>query len=370
MDARAPAKIIELRSDTFTLPTAEMLQAITTAQLGNDGYGEDPTVHRLESLAARKLGVEASCLLASGTMANLASLLAHANSRPLMAVLGDQSDLFIYEDKTIATALGVIFSPVTTKKDGTLGISELRNKLEEAADRKISAVICIENPHNLCCGVVLGVDYLVDVGELARRYNAKFHLDGARLFNAAVALGVGAPEIVGAADSVQFCLSKGLSAPVGSIVGGSRNFIGRLREKRKILGGEMRQAGIIAAAGIVALEQMVEALRTDHAHARELAEGLAQLAGVELDLQRVQTNTVVFRINDSRFSTESFIEAAWSRGLRLSEFKQGRIRAVVHSGIDEADIVLALAIFRDLLTTESESPTLPTLPWNEPSSNP
>src|SRR5690349_12981023 len=188
MDARAPAKVIELRSDTFTLPTAEMLQAITTAPLGNDGYGEDPTVNRLESLAARKLGVEASCLLASGTMANLASLLAHADSRPLMAVLGDQSDLFIYEDKTIASALGVIFSPVATKKDGTLGVSELRNKLEEAADRKISAVICLENPHNLCCGVVLGVDYLAEVSELARRYNAKFHLDGARLFNAAVAL--------------------------------------------------------------------------------------------------------------------------------------------------------------------------------------
>ena len=216
-------------------------------------------------------------------------------------------------------------------------------------------LVCLENPHNLSGGVVLSLDYIQEVAEFARSRGARLHLDGARLFHAAVQLNLDPAEITRNADSVQFCLSKGLAAPVGSIVAGSFDFIERVRNKRQMLGGNMRQAGIIAAAGIVALEQMVTRLAEDHANARRFAEGLTRIPGIEVDLKTVQTNTVVFRVTDSRFNVPEFIEITRGFGLHISEFKHGRMRAVFHYGIETADVEEALRIISHVMQEPSEA---------------
>lgn len=331
--------MIELRSDTFTLPTPEMMSAIAEAPLGDDGYREDPTVIRLEELAAAKLGKEAACLTPSGTMANLASILAHCPVSRSIALVGDQSDIHVYEDRGLAGCAGVVLKTVPTQPNGTLLFSDLEREFEKAAGSSSEiALVCLENPHNLCGGIVLPVDYVSRVASFVHARRARLHLDGARIFNAAVRLGLDPAELVKDADSVQFCLSKGLAAPVGSVVVGSSDFIEQVRKKRQMLGGDMRQAGIIAAAGIVALERMVERLQEDHANARRLATGLAQIPGIEVDAGAVQTNTVVFRVVDGRFDCNTFIEAARRYGLSVSDFKRGRLRAVAHYGITQGDI--------------------------------
>ena len=351
--------MIELRSDTFTLPTAEMMSAIVEAPLGDDGYREDPTVIRLEELAAAKLGKEAACLFPSGTMANLASLLAHCPEKGSIALIGDQSDIHVYEDFGLAGCAGVVLKTVPNQADGTLLLSDLEREFDKAASTSSQiTLVCLENPQSLCGGVVLTIDYLRQIAKFIYERAASFHLDGARLFNAAVRLGIGPAEIVQDADSVQFCLSKGLAAPVGSLVVGSAGFIERVRAKRQMLGGNMRQAGIIAAPGIVALEQMVERLQEDHSNARRLAEGLARITGIEVDLRTVQTNTVVFRVIDSRFDGQGFMDAAECQGLRVSDFKRGRLRAVLHYGITEEDVDQALRIITQILEGPSGVPEL------------
>jgi threonine aldolase len=343
--------MIELRSDTFTLPTPQMLRAIASAPLGNDGYGEDPTVNRLERMAADRLGKEASCLMPSGTMANLASLLAHCRHREGAVLMGDGSDLYVYEQEGASLCRGLAYEPVPTQPDGTLRIADLKAALDRAGGVKSHpvAAICLENPHNLCGGIVLPQAYINEVAGFAHRHGVQFHLDGARLFNAAVASRINPAEIVRYADSVQFCLSKGLAAPAGSMVAGSAEFIERVRSFRKILGGAMRQSGIFAAAGIVSLESMVERLSEDHANASRLGQGLARIPGIELDPGAVQTNIVVFKVTDERFSCFSFIASARERGINLCEFKFGRIRAAVHHGITAEQIDQALEILGELM---------------------
>lgn len=351
--AQRRSRPIELRSDTFTLPTAEMMSAIAGAALGDDGYREDPTVIRLEELAAAKLAKEAACLTPSGTMANLAAILTHC-SRGALALIGDQSDIHAYEDQGLARSAGVVLVPVPTEPNGTLLLSTLEKEFTKAADTGATiALVCLETPHNLCGGVVLPIDYIREVADFVHARGARLHLDGARLFNAAIQLDVDPQEIVKNADSVQFCLSKGLAAPVGSLVAGSAEVIEQVRNKRQMLGGNMRQAGIVAAAGIVALERMVGRLREDHANARRLAEALAGIPGIEVDLETVQTNTVVFRVVDRRFNDASFIEAARRFGLHLSDFKRGRLRAVLHYGIVEQDVEEALRIIAGILDEPS-----------------
>jgi threonine aldolase len=349
--------MIELRSDTFTLPTSDMLMAMTTAPLGNDGYGEDPTVIELERLAAACLGKEAACLMPSGTMANLASLLAHCRSGENVVLVGDRSDIYVYEGEGAVLCRGLVYEPMPTQPDGTIRITDLRSALQKHASKSGSCVaaVCLENPHNLNGGVVLPQRYMQEVAELARANDVSLHLDGARVFNAAVALGVSPAEVTRPADSVQFCLSKGLAAPIGSLALGRADFIEKVRDIRRVMGGTMRQAGLIAAAGIIALERMVDRLANDHANARCLAEGLAKLSGIEIDLNTVQTNNVVFRVSDERFTCESFIASAHERGLNLSEFKFGRVRAVVHHGVTAGRIDEALTILGELLV---EGPTL------------
>jgi threonine aldolase len=342
--------MLEFRSDTFTLPSAEMMAAIASAQLGDDGYREDPTVIRLEELAASMLGKEAACLMPSGTMANLASVMVHCPVRDSVALIGDQSDIHVYEDKGLAGCTGVIFRPLHTQPDGTILLTDIARAFSEISDKpeRIS-MVCLENPHNLSGGIVLSLSYVSEVAALVHHHGAQLHMDGARIFNAAVKLKLDPADLVRDADSLQFCLSKGLAAPIGSLAVGSSAYIEKIRSKRKMLGGNMRQAGIIAAAGIVALEKMVSRLAEDHRNARQLAEGLARMPGIQLDLSSVQTNTVVFRVVDPRFDYKSFIQTAWHHGMRLSEFKRGRIRAVTHYGLSEEDIKQALEIFKEVL---------------------
>lgn len=343
--------MIELRSDTFTLPTPQMLEAIIQAPLGDDVYAEDPTVRELEALAAQKVGKEAACLMPSGTMANLASLLAHC-PRGSKILVGNEADLFIYEAGGASICGGLIYEAIPTQPDGTLTLDDLAAAIpvdKNDAQFALPALICIENTHNRCGGLALPLDYLQKLAEFAHAHNLPVHMDGARLFNAAVALQVHPATIAQYVDSLQFCLSKGLSAPIGSMVVGDATWIERVRRIRKMLGGGMRQAGIIAAAGIVALEQMVDRLADDHLHASLLAEGLARQEGLELVCGRIQTNIVLFRVTDERFTWQTFIAALHERGVAIGELGHANIRAVTHRGITRRQIGEALAIIAQVL---------------------
>jgi threonine aldolase len=345
-------RIIDLRSDTVTLPTAEMRRAIAEAPLGDDVYGEDPTINRLEALAAERVGKAAAMLVVSGTMGNLCAILAHCG-RGQEAVVGDQSHIYHYEGGGASVLGGVAFHVVPTAPSGELPLSALASTIRDAEDphEAITRLICLENTHNRCGGVVLSTEYMRSVQRFAQERGLLVHLDGARLFNAAVALSVDVRAITRHVDSVQFCLSKGLAAPVGSILAGDAAFIARARRVRKLVGGGMRQAGIIAAAGIVALEQMVERLAEDHANARVLAEGLASFPQIEIDLATVQSDIVIFKMREGYGVPEAFARALGERGLLIGGIGRGYIRAVTHYGIDAGDIEEALEIMRVTLTS-------------------
>jgi threonine aldolase len=335
-------QFIDLRSDTVTLPTPAMREAMFNSQVGDDVLGEDPTVNRLQALAAARVGKEAALFVASGTMGNLVSLLTHCQ-RGDEIIVGDRAHLFLYEAGG-ASALGGIHSrQVANQVDGKLDLAQI-----EAAIRPDNPhfprtrLICLENTHNRCGGACLTPDYMRQVRELADRYNLGIHLDGARVFNAAVALGVDVKELTRYADSVSFCLSKGLSAPVGSLVCGAVDFISRAHRTRKVVGGGMRQAGVIAASGIVALEHMVDRLAEDHANARRLAEGLADTPGVILDASQVQTNIVIFELQADAMDAAEFCQRLANEGIKMSPIEGRRIRAVTHYGIEAAHIEQAL----------------------------
>jgi threonine aldolase len=342
--------VIDLLSDTVTLPTPAMRAAIGAAAMGDDVYGEDPTVARLEALAASTLGKEAAVLMPSGTMANLAAMLCHC-ARGAEVVVGDESDLYNYEAGGASVVGGLVLHPVRTQPDGRLDLADLAAAIRDPEDDQCApaGVICVENTHNRCGGRVLPLGYLGEVEHFAAVHGVPVHLDGARIFNAACALDVPVARIARHADSVQFCLSKGLSAPIGSMLAGTARLIRNARRVRKMLGGGMRQAGIIAAAGIVALEQMVGRLADDHANARRLARGLAELSGIAIDPSAVETNLVFFRISDDRFTWQSFLHALQRRGVRMGELGYGRIRAVTHSGIAISDIDQVVAAVADVL---------------------
>jgi threonine aldolase len=325
-----------------------MREAMYRAELGDDVMGEDPTVNRLEALAAEMTGKEAALLVVSGTMGNLVSLLSHCR-RGDEAILGDQAHIYHFEAGGASALGGIVFHPVATGRFGELDLEVLKNAIRPAATNVHYAppgVICLENTHNRCGGTVLQPAYLRAVREIADHAGMPVHLDGSRIFNAAVALACGVREFARHTDSVQFCLSKGLSAPVGSLVCGSREFIARARRMRKMVGGGMRQAGVIAAAGIVALNEMVERLAEDHQSARLLAEGLAELPGMQLDLETVQTNIVIFAPEKRQPEGPSFAQLLAREGVKIGDIGGGRFRAVTHYGVSQADIHEAVRIMR------------------------
>jgi threonine aldolase len=343
---------IDLRSDTVTLPSPAMREAMAHAELGDDVYGEDPTVNRLEALAAELVGKEAALLVSSGTMGNLCALLVHCG-RGERAIIGTESHIYNYEAGGASALGGIIYHPIPTNRDGTLNIIALAEAMPHTDDshRSQPGVVCIENTHNRCGGTVLPQDYLIELHKQTQARNLPLHMDGARMFNAAVALGVDVRAITRHVDTVQFCLSKGLSAPVGSILAGPRAAIDQARRVRKMLGGGMRQAGVIAAAGIVALTEMVERLDDDHANARALAEGLAATPGVLLDPHRVQTNIVIFELADepSVPSPQQFIAQLREQGILMGSMGGRRVRAVTHYGISESDVQAAVGAVERVL---------------------
>lgn len=353
--------MIELRSDTFTQPTDAMRRAMSGAEVGDDVYGEDPTVRALEERAAELTGKEAACLMPSGTMANLTALLTHA-PRGSQVLVGDESDIYLYEAGGASVCGGIMYAPVPSQSDGRLLLEDLRAGFpSDPYDPQFAlpSLICLENTQNRCGGAVLPLSYMNQVRDLATEFGVPVHLDGARLFNAAVALGVPASDITRYANSVQFCLSKGLGAPVGSLLTGGHAFIGEARRVRKMLGGGMRQAGVVAAAGLVALMD-TDRLAEDHAHAVRLAEGLADVEGINIDPGAVRTNIVMFRIRDPRFSWQTFAAAAAAQGLAVAELGHGRLRAVTHCGVSTADIDEAVRIVRRIFGSASPAVPQPT----------
>lgn len=347
--------MINLRSDTFTLPTESMMKAIQQAKLGDDVYNEDPTVLELEELAAEMLGKEAASFMPSGTMANLASIMAHC-PRGSKVIVGDESDIYIYEAGGASVCGGIMYDPVQTQPGGILRIEDLEKKFDldpEDPQFALPGLICLENTHNRCSGAILPFSYLERVKQFASEKKVPIHMDGARIFNAAVAMGVHVSAIAQYADSIQFCLSKGLSAPIGSMVVGNKEFITQVKRLRKMLGGGMRQVGIVAAPAIVALKEMVDRLAEDHENARFFAQGLSQLEGIEIDPEKVVTNIVLFRLTSPRFTWQQFLVECERNGLQLSELGYGRLRAVMHYGITREDVEKALSIIEATLKEKS-----------------
>ena len=341
---------IDLRSDTLTKPTESMRRAMAAAEVGDDVFGEDPTVRRLEDLAARQMGKAAALFVASGTMANLVCQMAHCGRGDEMLV-GDQSHIFYYEQGGSAAVAGIHPRTIANQPDGTLDLNDL-----EAAIRPDdphfprTRLIALENTHNRCSGTPLTETYMQSVRHLADRHGLVIHVDGARLFNAAVALQQPARDLVKAADSVSFCLSKGLAAPVGSLVCGAADFIFRARRARKVLGGGMRQAGVLAAAGLVALTEMVDRLAEDHANARNLAERLARLAAVQVNPEQVRTNIVYITLNQGAVSAPDLVRELAQKGVRVLQAGPRTLRAVTHYHIAPSDVEKAADAFADVLT--------------------
>jgi threonine aldolase len=346
---------IDLRSDTVTLPSPEMRQAIANAAVGDDVYGEDPSVNELETLAAKMLGKEAGLFVVSGTMGNLASLLAHCG-RGQEVILGDQSHIYYYENGGASALGGIAYRPVPTAADGTLPLDTLEAAIHSPAHNyhffhyAPPGAICLENTHNRRGGVVLAPEYFAQVAAIAERHALPIHLDGARVFNAAIALRRPITDWTSHVSSIQLCLSKGLGAPVGSVIVGSEPFIWHARRMRKILGGGMRQAGVIAAAGVFALTKMVDRLAVDHANAQILAAGIAALPGVVLDPPRVETNIVVFHVGSAE-TAEALAAALDREGVLVSDFGGGRLRFVTHFGITADDCHRAVAALQKVHRT-------------------
>jgi len=342
-------QFIDLRSDTVTLPTPARREAMASAEVGDDVMGEDPTINRLEAMAAERVGKEAALYVASGTMGNLVSVLTHCG-RGEEIIVGDHGHLFLFEAGSVSAVGGIHSRQVPNRPDGTLDLAQVEAAIRPNDDHfPRTRLICLENTHNRCGGACLTPDYMRQVRALADGYNLKIHLDGARVFNAAVALGVDVCELTRDADSLSFCLSKGLSAPVGSLVCGPADFIREARRARKVLGGGMRQGGVIAAAGVVALEHMIDRLAEDHVNARRLAEGLADIPGVILDPSRVQTNIVYFDLDDGAPGAAEFSRRIAERGVKMGPTGARRIRAVTHYGIEADHIEQALAVVAQVM---------------------
>jgi threonine aldolase len=347
---------IDLRSDTVTHPTPAMREAMYHAEVGDDVYGEDPTINRLQELAAQLLGKEAALFVPTGTMGNTIAMLTHTG-RGQAVIVGDESHVYHYEAGGVSTLGSAPMYIVPTLADGALDLEKVRAGIADESDEHVAAtaLVCIENTHNRRGGTVLSVAQVQAVADLAHAHTIAIHMDGARVFNAAIALGVPIHTLVAPVDSVTFCLSKGLSAPVGSLLLGNKEFIRRAHRMRKLLGGGMRQAGILAAAGIVALEQMVERLADDHEHCKQLAYGLADYPQIEIQPEHVVTNILNFHLRNaqqerlSEAETLLFLQKAREYGVLMGPMGGGIIRAVTHYGIDQQHITLALQGIRKAL---------------------
>jgi threonine aldolase len=343
---------VDLRSDTVTQPTPAMRQAMAQAKVGDDVYGEDPTINRLQEMSAEMLGKDAALFIPSGTMGNLVAILAHCN-RGDEIILGNFSHIFLHTAGGTAALGGVHSYTIPNQADGTLPLDDIRAAIRpDDAHMPITRLVALENTHNRCGGAALSIEYTQAVGSLAREHDLILHLDGARIFNAAAALGVSAADLAAPADSVMFCLSKGLCAPVGSVLCGDKEFIAKAHRMRKQLGGGMRQAGILAAAGIVGLETIVPHLSQDHAQAQNLAKGLATIPGISLYPDTPQTNLVYLSL-DERIPLDARAVAARlaEQRVRVGVVGKRSYRLVVHYWIDDEAVATAVAAFREVISS-------------------
>lgn len=359
--------LIDLRSDTVTHPTPAMRRAMADAELGDDVFGDDPTVNALEERAAELLGKEAGLFVASGTMGNLVAQLAHLG-RGQETIAGREHHIVLDEAAGHAVIVGTSIRALADRPDGTLDPAEIADAFRDPTDahEPITGLITIENTHAHSMGQPLTPADTREVADIAHAHGVPLHIDGARLWNAVIALGVTPRDLADPADSVTFCLSKGLACPVGSVVVGGQDFIWRARRGRKLVGGGMRQAGILAAAGLVALSDgpdgTVERLADDHVNARRLAEALSGMAGITsaggtaqpvpgpLDPARVATNFVLFKVERDR---AAFLEALRARYVLMVEYPHGQVRATTHYGITEADIETTISAVRAVLADTS-----------------
>ena len=336
-------KVIDLRSDTVTQPTDAMRRAMAEAEVGDDVLGEDPTTARLERMAAEMFGKEAAVFTASGTMSNLVAALTHC-SRGDEVIMGSEAHMFWNEVAGAATLAGVQMRLVPNDDQGRLDPAQVASAIRPKGNVSFptTTLVCLENTHNRCYGGVLTPQDTKAVADVAHAHGAAVHLDGARIFNAAVCLEAPVRELVEDVDDVSFCLSKGLSAPVGSILCGSQEFIDGARKWRKMVGGGMRQVGVLAAAGIVALETMIDRLAEDHAHARQLALRLAEIPGINVDPQRCQTNIVFVEVDPGLGSVPEFMGRLSQEGVKASYPGERRFRLVTHRHITAEDVDIAI----------------------------
>ena len=336
---------IDLRSDTVTLPTKEMREAISNAELGDDVFQEDPTINNLEKLAAKKFNKEAAVFLPSGTMANLVAVLTHCN-RGDEVMLGDQSHTFLYEAGGISSFGGVHSRQLKNHNDGTIHLNDIKNAIRKKdVHFPPSRLICLENTHNRCFGMPLETNYVNEVVDIAKNNDMSVHVDGARIFNAAVATGSTVADLTKNVDSVSFCLSKGLSAPSGSLLCGDKNFIHRARFNRKALGGGMRQAGILAAAGVVAIDIMSAKIIEDHRNAKALAVGIAKIDGIIIEIEKIKTNIIYFKLDHPKINSESLLDIMSKKNIRFFELGPNWFRLVTHSGISKENIDYVISEF-------------------------
>ena len=353
------SKMIDLRSDTVTLPSDEMRRAILSAKLGDDVFGEDPTVNELETKAAKITGKEAALLVPSGTMGNLVSVLVHCQ-RGTEIILGDKSHTFMYEAGGISAFGGIHSRQLKNQMDGTINIDDIQTAIRmDNVHFPKTAAITLENTHNICNGAPLFPEYIHEVAKIAHNNNMKLHIDGARIFNASVAQDLDVAKLVIDADSVTFCLSKGLSAPVGSIVCGSEKFVYEARRIRKALGGGMRQAGIIAAAGIYSLNNMQDQIRSDHENAKRLAEGIDQIEGLSIDLENIKTNILYFDIEKGTSRCDKLFQQTQNMDIYpfevnldsicFFESRSNHFRLVTHFGITSDDIDKTLSVLQNMV---------------------
>ncbi len=333
---------VDLRSDTVTQPTPEMRRAMAEAAVGDDVLGDDPTARRLERMAADLLGKEAGLYTPSGTMSNLLAVLTWCHPGDEI-IVGSEAHMLWHEGGGASALGGVVFRTVPNDGLGRFNPDDVEATIRPKSPAlPPTTLVCLENTQNRCSGAVITPGDTAAIANIAHQHDARVHLDGARLFNAAVALGVPVSALAAEADSVCFCVSKGLSAPVGSVLCGPEEFIGRARRWRRTVGGGMRQVGIIAAAGIVALESMVERLADDHANARRLAVGLAQIPGITLDPDAIQTNIVIFEWTGG--PAPDLISRLGACGVKVSYTGGAKVRMVTHAGIGPADVDAALEV--------------------------
>lgn len=340
-------KWIDLRSDTVTQPTQEMREAMYRAQVGDDVYGDDPTMNELERKAAEMLGKEAALFMASGTMGNAVAVMSHIQ-RGNEVILSDTAHIVAHEVGG-AAVLSQAFIRTLHFKDGLFDAEQIRAAIRDRSNihYPYTGLICVEEP--LATGKVVPLERLQQVYQMAKEENIPVHMDGARIFNAATALGVDVKEIAACTDSVMFCLSKGLCAPVGSMLVGSKEYIERARRNRKMLGGGMRQCGFLAAAGLIALEVMTKRLQEDHDNAKYMAQRLQKMPGVTLDMNSVEINMVFFKLDASKEVIDSLPEKMLEAGVKINGIEDGEFRFVTTHDTSREDIDRALDAFEKII---------------------